>query len=84
MESLKPREDNFKKTVITSIRYCLELKSDNAGKAALKFSNNIISDLGSSSIIGMLGQKPDFQENFRVEGKAVVMVNIDTCFNILD
>lgn len=29
------------------------------------------------------GQRPDFKENFRVEGKEVVMVSIGTCFNTL-
>jgi hypothetical protein len=31
-----------------------------------------------------LEQKPDFKEDFRMEGKEVVMVNIDTCRYKLD
>ena len=70
--------------MVTSIRCCLKLQSDNAGKAVLKFSNRVISDLGRNGSRGMLGQRPDFKENFRVEGKEVVMVSIGTCFNTLD
>lgn len=32
----------------------------------------------------MLGQKPDFKANFRMEAKEVVILGVDTCFNTLD
>lgn len=38
----------------------------------------------AGAVSGMLGQKPEFKANFRVEVKEVVMLSIDTGFNTLD